>query len=168
MNNSCFFTGHRIIPSAHRDILIKQTRYAVEHLITNHNVTDFITGGARGYDTLAAIQILRLRGQYPGLRLHLYLPCRDQSQRWRSSDKEVWHRIAENADDVRYITDSKYVPGCMQLRNKAMVNDALYGVAYLTHGRSGTHQTVVYAREAGRKLIILPHTGDRLDISMQL
>lgn len=159
-NKSCFFTGHRIIPSAHRDLLMKQTRIEAEWLIRNRGVRDFIAGGARGYDTLAAMQILRLRGQYPGIKLHLYLPCRDQSAKWSEADRELWQRTAENADEVRYITDSNYVTGCMQLRNRAMVNDALYGIAYLMRGRSGTYKTVELARENGRVLILLPRTDD--------
>ena len=157
-DKACFFTGHRIIPAAHRAILINDIRLAAQRLITEHNVTDFIAGGARGFDTLAATQILRLRGKFADIRLHLYLPCRDQAKLWTRTERETWQNIAENADDVLYVTDGDYVTGCMQKRNKAVVRDAAYGIVYLTHGRSGTYQTTAYAQELGRQLIRLPLT----------
>ena len=160
MNNNidktCFFTGHRIIPNAHRAILTRDTRLVAQTLITEYGVTDFIAGGALGFDTLAATQILLLRRQFEDIRLHLYLPCRDQARQWTRTDREIWQNIAENADDILYVTDSDYVTGCMQKRNKAMVNDAAYGIVYLTRGRSGTQQTTAYAQGLGRRLITLP------------
>ncbi|MBQ3425572.1 MAG: DUF1273 family protein [Clostridia bacterium] len=155
-NKSCFFTGHRIIPAAHRELLINQTRDAALWLIENRDITDFIAGGALGYDTLAEMLILRLRGQYPQIKLHLYLPCHNQTAKWNKADKALWQRIITNADSIRYITEGNYITGCMQLRNKAMVNDAQYGIVYLTHRRSGTYNTVELARSQGRVLALLP------------
>ena len=154
IDNACFFTGHRIIPTVHREILVNDIRHAAEKLITEHNVTNFIAGGACGFDTLASMQIISLRNRFEDIRLHLYLPCFDQYKNWSKNDRDAWRSIAENADEIEYITEGSYVTGCMQKRNKAMVNDAAYGIVYLTRGRSGTQQTVTYASELGRHLTL--------------
>lgn len=133
-------------------------RFAVD-LIENYGVTDFIAGGALGFDMLAEAVIIELKRRYPEIKLHLYLPCRNQTAKWYKKDIEMWERILKEADDYRYITDGKYVTGCMQLRNREMVKDAYYGIAYYTHGRSGTSSTVQYAINLERKLKII--SGNR-------
>ena len=152
---SCFFTGHRIIPYAQADRIRLTTRRFCIDLIENYGVTDFIAGGALGFDTLAEIVVLDLKRIYPQIKLHLYLPCRNQFAKWNKKDIEIWKRILNEADDYRYITDSNYVTGCMQLRNHTMVRDAYYGIAYYTHGRSGTASTIKYAINNERKIKII-------------
>ena len=124
-------------------------------LIEDFGVTDFIAGGALGFDTLAETVVLELRRIYPDIKLRLYLPCRDQTKKWRAADAAVWERILNEADDYRYITDGNYVSGCMQARNREMVNDAYYGIAYCTHDRSGTASTIKYAVSLNRKIKVL-------------
>ena len=48
-----------------------------------------------------------------------------------------------------------YKAGCMQLRNKAMVNDSNFGIAYCNRTFGGTYSTVKYAQEQGKNIIII-------------
>lgn len=153
--NTCFFTGHRIIPAKSREPLRNRVRDCCIYLIENHNVTDFIAGGALGFDTLAAMVILELKRHYPNIKLHLYFPCTDQSSKWKFYDKKIWDSIKLMADDYRYISDMPYVAGCMQLRNKAMVDASDYGIAYCTRNLGGTFSTIKYAKEKNRKITII-------------
>ena len=152
---ACFFTGHRIIPNAQADIIRTTTRRFCIDLIENHGVTDFIAGGALGFDMLAEKVVLDLKRVYPELKLHLYLPCRDQFAKWNKKDIEMWQHILNEADDYRYITDGDYVTGCMQLRNREMIRDAYYGIAYYTRKRSGTASTIKDAINKERKIKII-------------
>lgn len=152
---TCFFTGHRIIPNEQADIIRMTVRRFCIDLIENYSVTDFIAGGALGFDMLAESVVLELRRSYPWIKLHLYLPCHNQFAKWSSKNIEMWERILDEADDYRYITDSNYVTGCMQLRNHAMVRDAYYGIAYCTRGQSGTSSTIRYAINKERKIKII-------------
>ena len=154
-HTACFFTGHRIIPSDSRRNIYNQVREICIKLITENNVKDFICGGALGFDTLAANLIIELRKEYPHIQLHLYFPCTNQIERWSMYNKKIWESIRLLADDYRYISDMEYVSGCMQLRNKAMVNDALYGIAYCTRQFSGTASTIKYANEKERFMYII-------------
>lgn len=153
--NTCFFTGHRIIAAKSREPLRERVSECCIDLIKNCNVTDFIAGGALGFDTLAAMVILDLKKDYPDIKLHLYLPCTDQSAKWKAYDKKMWDSIKLMADDYKFISDMPYVAGCMQLRNRAMVSDSAYGIAYCTRSFGGTVSTIKYAQEKGRNITII-------------
>lgn len=155
INNACFFTGHRVIPKAFRQDTYQKTKEVCIELITKKNISHFITGGALGFDTLAAMLIIELKEIYPHIKLHLYLPCTNQSENWKEYDKKIWSSIKLLADDYKFISDMPYISGCMQLRNKAMVNDALYGIAYCKRSTGGTAYTVNYAKEKERHIILI-------------
>lgn len=153
--HTCFFTGHRIISPNDRYTISDKLKEMCIKLITQFNVTDFITGGALGFDTIAAVEVLKLKIQYPHIRLHLYLPCINQTEKWKNRDVKLYDQIKEKADEVRYISTLSYLPGCMQMRNRAMVNDAYYGIAYCKDTSSGTYSTVKYARQKDRNIVII-------------
>ena len=53
----------------------------------------FGTGGALGFDTLAAQTVLELKNKYPEIKLILVLPCENQTQGWERADIEEYERI---------------------------------------------------------------------------
>ncbi|MGN0162603.1 MAG: SLOG family protein [Candidatus Ornithomonoglobus sp.] len=158
-NTSCFFTGHRIISNAERPNIISMTKNFCIELIKKYGVRHFISGAAMGYDTLAANVILDLKEHYPHIMLHLYLPCRDQAQRWKPVYKAEWDRLIMLADETKYIHDGNYFDGCMQLRNDAMVNDAYYGICFCRRNTGGTYATIKKALQKKRFICVLP-TGE--------
>ena len=74
----------------------------MEKLITQ-GVTCFITGGAIGFDTIAAQKVLDLRNNYNKIKLILAIPCEDQSSKWSDEDKCIYEDIKKSADKVIYI-----------------------------------------------------------------
>ena len=119
--------------------------------VIRDGITDFIAGGALGFDTLAAQTILKLRTEYPHIRLILALPCRNQTKNWRASDKLIYEQICRKADLVYYLSDS-YDSGCMMRRNRFMVDNSSCCIFYLVRSGSGTYKTVSYAMDNGLKL----------------
>ena len=67
---TCCFTGHRIIPAQVVPQLKAELAQTVTQLI-DQGVTQFVTGGALGFDTMAAEEVLRQRKAHPDIRLHL-------------------------------------------------------------------------------------------------
>ena len=153
--HTCFFTGHRIIANADRERIKSLLKAQCLRLIENYGVTHFIAGGALGFDTLAELAVLDLKHIYPQITLSLYLPCTDQSSRWRAYDKKLWDYLLKAADDYKFITDSTYITGCMQLRNRAMVDDSQYGIVYCTRSRGGTRSCLDYALAKNRKILMI-------------
>ena len=137
------FTGHRVLGS---DFDEERLDYYLYRLIAvNYNV--FICGGALGFDTVVAEKLIELRKEHPHIRIHLYIPCRDQDKKWSPADKRRYKRILESADYV-YVMAERYYDGCMRARNYKMVDDANACICYLSDdARSGTAQTVRYAKK---------------------
>lgn len=68
--NACCFTGHREIPPEDREPLRAALLSEIQRLYAEKGVTEFYTGGARGFDTMAAEAVLKIRETLP-VRLHL-------------------------------------------------------------------------------------------------
>lgn len=148
---TCCFTGHRIIKSADMPILNKNLKKILSELISDGYDT-FITGGALGFDTVAATQVLSFKQQYKHLRLILALPCKDQAARWNPSQIRLYNSIISRADEVIY-TSENYTPGCMLSRNRFMVDNSSAVIVYLTRPSGGTAYTANYALDKNVRLI---------------
>ena len=152
MQQSACFTGHRTI-SGNILSLRRRLYKAIEKDIIQNEITDFYTGGAIGWDTLAAQVILKIRESYPQVKLHLILPCSnaEQTEKWTAEQKKEFHRILSLADDVEY-TSQRYFNGCMKVRNARLVECATYKCYCYWNDkrkRSGTFQTVNMAEKKG-------------------
>ena len=149
----CCFTGHRILPP---DVSVALCHALDRHLLAlaDAGVTEFRAGGARGFDTLAALRVLALREKHAGVRLVLYLPCRSQSDGWREGERALYADILSRADEVHFVSD-QYIAGCMQMRNRALVDGSDICLAYLTRSTGGTKQTFLYALKQGLKVVNL-------------
>lgn len=111
-------------------------------------------GGALGFDTLAAQAVLRLRETCPGIKLILVLPCMSQTRGWPAEDVRRYEDIKAQADKVVY-TSQAYFSGCMQKRNRHLVDHSGFCVCYLTRSSGGTAYTVGYARAQGLEVVDL-------------
>lgn len=151
MNKICSFTGHRIIPTAVREDIKERLHSTLTELIEK-GVTLFIAGGALGFDTLAALEVIALREKYPEIKLRLAIPCEDQTKRWQEKDVLLYEEIMKKADEVVY-TSRAYTSGCMHIRNRYMVDSSDFCVAYMTKASGGTAYTVGYAKEKGVEVI---------------
>ena len=115
--------------------------------LINNGYKYFACGGALGFDTFAALYILSLKQRNVDVKLVLMLPCLDQTARWNESDTLLYNGILERADEVIYVSECNYFSGCMQKRNRALVDASSACICYLSeYGHSGTRQTVEYAR----------------------
>ena len=108
----------------------------------------FLSGGALGFDTLAAQAVLRLRKNNPEAKLVFILPCHSQHLHWNEQDKKIYQSLLKQADQVFYISKD-YFNGCMQKRNRFLVDHADVCCCYLKSCRGGTWYTVSYAYDHG-------------------
>ena len=154
----CCFTGHRHI--SNNDI--QQLPQALESAISDLyalGVREFRTGGAIGFDTLAALKVIAFRKNHPDVRLALILPCRDQDSRWGRFDREIYQYTIECADSVIY-TENSYTLDCMHKRNRALVQNSDYCIAYLKKEDGGSAYTVNLAKRSGVSVINLANAQD--------
>lgn len=157
---TCCFTGHRNVPRADQRKVANQLEKTIIKLI-NSGVCYFGAGGALGFDTMAAQVVLKLRKEYPQIKLILVLPCLTQTRGWMDSDIKTYEGIKAAADKVIY-TSQEYTQGCMHKRNRHLVDNSSVCVAYLTRETGGTAYTVDYARKQGLNVINLGEPGKPL------
>lgn len=151
---SACFTGHRAIPDADLSPL-RSALYSTVAALILEGCTNFVCGGAMGFDTLAAECVINLRKRFPHIRLILILPCRNQTEKWVSGENLIRYKsILGEADTIEYIRDF-YSDGCMQERNRRMVDLSDVCVAYMKRARGGTAHTFKYASGRGLRLINL-------------
>lgn len=137
------FTGHRKIPPEKKKEITRRLKETLIQLI-NRGYLYFGAGGALGFDTMAEQAVLSLKEEYPQIKLILALPCKSQANAWSTEDKEVYMEIIRKADKVVY-TSQEYFRGCMQKRNRHLVNFSSVCVCYLTKDTGGSAYTVRYA-----------------------
>ena len=149
----CCFTGHRTVAPR---VAVALSTALDAHLLrlAEEGYTEFRAGGARGFDTLAALRVLQLKKHHPAASLHLILPCRDQAASWRAGERAVWEELLARADQVSFLRDT-YTADCMHARNRALVDGSSTCIAYLTANRGGTLYTCTYALKRGLELINL-------------
>ena len=152
-DRTCCFTGHRDLPIQGREELAAKLEHTIIGLI-DRGIQFYGAGGARGFDTLAAQTVLKLKERYPHIKLILILPCLTQTKNWPTTDVEEYERIKALADRVVY-TSQEYTKDCMHKRNRHLVDHSSVCVCYLANNNSGTAYTVNYARKMGREIILI-------------
>lgn len=149
---ACCFTGHRHLSREEAARVRPLLRREVAHLATDKGVEHFLTGGALGFDTLAAQETLYAKEELPWIRLTLVLPCRGQEARWAPKDRAVYQTLQRQADEVLFLADA-YSNGCMHARNRFLVDHSAYCLCYLRDtARGGTAYTVRYAKKRGSEV----------------
>ena len=161
---ACCFTGHRVLPGGDRYFEVRRlTEQAIRDAYAN-GCRRFFAGGALGFDTYAARAVLILKREYPDVTLSLFLPCLDQADAWSEADKAEYERIKEEADEVLSLAD-RYFDGCMQKRNRYMVDNSSHLICYQMRQSGGTAYTVSYAKKQGLQITNLAqHTQLSLPI----
>ncbi len=142
------FTGHRNVIHKH---LSRKLDEIVETLI-NDGFLYFGTGGARGFDKLAAESIIRAKERHPDIKLIIVLPSKDSWDKWNKYDREEYMHLAANADKVTSLSD-RYYTGCMHVRNKHLVDRSSVCVSYRYSSSGGTAFTENYARKKGLTIV---------------
>ncbi len=171
MSNDIFmtvaFTGHRTErfhwgddeQSEQAAAFIRRLKDTLEELIAT-GVIRFLSGAARGFDTIAAETVLELRDLYPWISLTVVLPCDDQADKWGDGDKARWEHLLERADHVLHLA-GRYDKGCLFRRNRYLVDhSSLLVAAYDGRSAGGTAMTLAYAAERNRTVVRLPLTGE--------
>lgn len=148
------FSGRRRLPQDCTELQANLEKTIVE--LIERGVVFFGNGAALGFDQMAAETVLRLKEDYPHIRLVMVLPCppEQQSSYWNDEQKKRYYEILEQADKVR-ILSPQYTEKCMLDRNRHMVDNSAYLICYLREQRGGTFYTVNYAERKGLEILRL-------------
>jgi uncharacterized phage-like protein YoqJ len=142
-NTTCF-SGHRNLSAKKIEKIVKRLNVEVDRLIEK-GVTNFISGGAVGFDQICASLIISKKQQGADVRLIFALPCRNQDEKWNERQKQLYRSLLNEADEIIYLSD-EYTPDSMRARNIFMVDNSAYCICALVRDISETgkcHKCVV-------------------------
>ena len=148
---TCCFTGHKQLPETKIQHIIKNLNYQIEILIYQ-GVTTFISGGALGFDMLAAAIVIAKKKLGYNIKLIFALPSKNQEKYWSAKQILFYKELLKEADEIIYVCE-EYSTNCMKNRNIYMVNQSTYCICCLWKPQSGTFQTVNYAKKKGIEII---------------
>jgi uncharacterized phage-like protein YoqJ len=114
----------------------------------------FICGMARGSDFYFCEAALALRERQAGVTVEAALPCEEQAARWKEGDRNRYFSLIERCD-YETMVQHHYDRGCMQRRNRYMVDRSSLVIAAYDGLLGGTMQTLAYAMRSGLEVRII-------------
>lgn len=150
--HSCYFTGHR---PKKMDMGEKEVKSLLEKAIDDaiaEGYVTFITGMAMGTDIWAGEIVLERKKLNKDIHLICALPHPGFENRRSLTEKMRFNQIIKNADLVKEINDH-YFTGCYQVRNEWMVDHSNLVIAGFNGQKSGTKNTVDYAKRKGVNVV---------------
>ena len=148
---TCCFTGHRRIGMRERELADKVFKL-IDRAI-DQGYRHFICGGAPGFDTIAAEQVLFMRDARNDITFEIAIPCNDQDKKWSDRQKRRYKRILAEADTLS-IRNRPYNRYCMKWRNDLMIYKSSLVIAYFEPGRAGgTKNTIEFAKKHERGIL---------------
>ncbi|MBQ4154425.1 MAG: DUF1273 family protein [Clostridia bacterium] len=151
--SSCCFSGHRIIPPTKYEVIKHKLLYEIEKL-AKLGVHSFKSGGAMGFDLLAAECVLEIKKHFPEIKLIMVYPFPEQAKLWNDSYIKKYNYIKAHCDEFVYVNPC-YSKAAIFKRNRLLVNESNYCICYLTKPNGGTAYTVKEAYENGLSIINL-------------
>lgn len=153
INNTACFTGHRKL--AKRDLYKISSILDDEILKLYHKgVKTFLSGGALGFDQIAASHIINFKRDLKDITLFFIIPYKDFSRDWSKEKVDNYEILLSLADGIHYISN-EYTRTSISERNLYLVENSSYCINYLKNMRSGTGQTINFAKENNLELINL-------------
>lgn len=149
------FTGHRSIPKEDLEVLTTLLEAQIYELY-DRGARIFKTGGAVGFDTMAAKAVLDMKSRFgeDGIHLYLCLAAPDQPMRFTKSQKADFDCILAMSDGVTYASDS-LTKDSYFVRNRALVQGSDVCLAYCKKQYGGSYYTCRHALQNGVELVNL-------------
>ena len=114
----------------------------------------FISGMARGCDQYFVQIVLELRKERPDVTLEAAIPCESQAAAWAEAERERYFDLVARCD-YETLVQRQYDRGCMQRRNRYMVDRSARLIAVYDGLLGGTMYTIHYAMRNDTEVVIL-------------
>jgi len=157
---TCCFTGHRNVPGKDVDRILDRVETLVRALVKK-GVRYFGVGGAIGFDTLVAQHLFYLRDiHHLKIKVILVCPFDGFTNRWHQDQQDRFQEMLSHYDKVIYKEETGSREAYLS-RNRHLVDNSAYCIAYCTRNQGGTAYTVRYAMKNG---VTVLNTADDVDI----
>ena len=163
--NACCFSGHRAEKLPWRYNEDTPDCHALKALIADMlseayaaGFRRFYCGMASGADMYFGEAVAALREMHGDITLEAVIPYRGQEHSWPKEQQKRYTRLAQRCDAVTVLHEA-YRPGCMQERNRYMVDRSSLLIAVYDGKPGGTFNTVRYAEKSRLTVVVLPISG---------
>ena len=160
--HTCCFTGYREykLPwgsdeSDPRCRKLQQQIFDAVDAVYADGIRHFICGMAQGCDLYFCELALALRQLHGDVTVEAAIPCPSQAEGWPAEQRLRWQRLVA-ACDYETMVQQQYSPGCMQRRNRYMVDHASLLIAVHDGLPGGTRRTIEYALRRGIGIVDIP------------
>ena len=147
LKTTCCFTGHRILS---KDFSVDKINEVINNVLISGYRT-FLVGMAMGFD-LKCVEVLLEKKREYNIDIIACIPCKNQDKFFKNEDKERYQEYLKKVDKIVCFGD-EYVNGCMQIRNRYMVDNSSVLIAYLKYFKGGALYTVNYAKKQNKEII---------------
>ncbi len=142
-------TGHRVI----KDNISETTLSSIFEGAISLGYDTFLVGMAVGFDMFCFRVLEKIRKE-KNIRIIACIPCENQEKKYSFQQKREYEKMVASADE-RIVLSKEYTPYCMLKRNRFMVDNCSYLLAYLREEKGGTKYTVDYADKNGIRVRII-------------
>lgn len=147
LEKTCIFFGHRDCPHTIKGIL----RATVVELIEKEKVKTFLVGSQGRFDSLALQVLKELKIEFPYIRYAVVLAYLKHANTCAADVETVFPEGLE-------MVHPKFA---ISARNKWMVEQADFVVAFVEHRFGGAFQFVELAKRKGKRIIHLTQTDKK-------
>lgn len=156
------FTGHRpsSLPWGYDENMSSCKRFKADLFIMlekaiNAGWTNFVSGLAIGFDTIAVETCFELKKKYPQIKIYGAIPHLGQEEKWSFPDKYKYHKILKKLDGYEVCSEKYEGAKTMYKRNQFIVDNCSVLIALWNGKPSGTSNTVNYAKKKNKKIRII-------------
>ncbi len=146
-NKTCSFTGHRILS---KDFDVDKLKEVINTMLIN-GYKIFLVGMAMGFDMFCAEILLEKKREF-NIDVIACVPCKEQSKFYKKEEKTKYEEYLKKVDKIVYFGE-EYKEGCMQERNRYMVDNSSVLIAHLKYFKGGALYTVNYAKKKEKEII---------------
>jgi uncharacterized phage-like protein YoqJ len=109
--------------------------------------------------------VLGLKKLYPAVTLAAVIPCLEHDRQWDYTQRMRLSGIVAEADEVVTVSETPYYNGCMQKRNRYLVDTCDELLAVYDGMKGGTMQTVNYAKTKAKRITVIdPSKGVKVSL----
>ena len=153
---TCCFSGHRPVrlpwgrnEAAPRCLALKARLDQALEEAHRQGFRHFLCGMAQGADLYFCQAVLDLRQRHPEVTLEAAIPFAGQADHWSAADQRRRMTLLDQCD-LETVVQHTYTPGCMNRRNRYMVDrSSLLIAVYDGIPQGGTLNTLSYAMGKG-------------------
>ncbi|MFI3286160.1 MAG: SLOG family protein [Rikenellaceae bacterium] len=151
--------------SGNRNMISPQVHVGddIEHIVRTHLIDllndcydagkrIFLSGGAVGFDMIAADEVLCLKERCSDVKLVLVIPFEGQESKFSEVEKARYLSLMERADHIVKISNV-YNIGAYHMRNDFLVCNSSLLIAYNANREGGAASTVRRATKVGLHVI---------------